>query len=268
METTVSVIMGVYSILTEKILWESIESILGQTRKDFELIICNDGASVSCTKLLKQIEQKDNRIRLLENKENMGLAYSLNRCLEVAKGSYIARMDADDRSHKERLEREIAYLEENPQIAWVGCSSWLLEGEQIWGIRKMKKEPKRQDFLWGNPFMHPTICIRKAVLEEVGGYYVSTETRRLEDYDLFMRLYERGYFGANLMEPYYYFREDKEAAKRKKYQFRIDEVKIRYRGFRRLGLFPKGIPYLFKPLFVGVIPYQILRKVRREEIHG
>lgn len=268
MEVSVSVIMSVYTISTEKILLEAIESILIQTKQDLELIICNDGASVSCAGLLKRMEQKDSRIHLLKNNKNMGLAYSLNRCLKIAKGTYIARMDADDRSHRKRLEREIAYLEENPQIAWVGCASWLLEEEQIWGIRKMKKAPKRQDFLWGNPFMHPTICIRKSVLEEVGGYYVSTETRRLEDYDLFMRLYERGYFGVNLSEPYYYFREDREAVRRKKYQFRMDEVKIRYRGFQRLGLLPKGIPYIFKPLLVGMIPYQILRKVRREEIHG
>jgi len=217
--------------------------------------------------VLKQLQKKDNRIRLLENKRNRGLAYSLNRCIEVAKGKYIARMDADDRSHKERLEKEITYLENNPQIALIGCASWLIEEEKIWGIRKMKEYPQKQDFLWGNPFMHPTICIRKTVLQEVGGYQVSKETRRLEDYDLFMRIYEIGYSGVNLMEPYYYFREDEEAVKRKKYRYRIDEVKIRYRGFQRLKLFPEGIPYLFKPLLAGLLPYRFLRKWRKEEIH-
>lgn len=268
MEVEVSVIMGVYAVSKEQILLEAIESILGQTKQELEFIICSDRASASCIRLLKQLEQKDKRIHLLENKRNMGLAYSLNQCLKMAKGTYIARMDADDRSHKKRLEREITYLKKNPQIAFVGCASWLLEGEQIWGIRRMKEKPTRQDFLWGNPFMHPTICIRKTVLEEVGGYYVSRETRRLEDYDLFMRLYEKGYYGVNLKEPYYYFREDREAVKRKNYRYRIDEVKIRYRGFKRLGLFPKGWIYLFKPLLAGLIPYRLLRKVRQEEIHG
>ena len=110
-KTSVSVIMSVYTISTEQILLEAIESILIQTKQDLELIICNDGASASCAELLKQMEQKDSRIHLLENKENMGLAYSLNRCLKAAKGIYIARMDADDRSHRERIEKEIAYLE-------------------------------------------------------------------------------------------------------------------------------------------------------------
>lgn len=268
MKTEISVIMGVSPASNETMLVEAVESILIQTKQEFEFIICNDGASVSCTELLKQLEQKDNRIRLLENRRNMGLAYSLNRCMEVAKGNYIARMDADDKSHKKRLEQEVAYLEKHPKIALVGCSSWLFDKDKIWGIRKMKKKPERKDFLWGNPFMHPTICIRRTVLEQVGGYFVSKETRRLEDYELFMRIYELGYCGENLTEPYYYFREDKEAVKRKKYKFRIDEVKIRYQGFKRLGLLPKGMLYIFKPLLVGFMPYRLLRKLRREEIHG
>lgn len=268
MKTEVSVIMGVSPASSDTILLEAVESILTQTKQEWELIICNDGASVSCTDLLKQLEQKDKRIHLIENRKNKGLAYSLNRCMEIARGKYIARMDADDKSHKERLEREVTYLEDHPQVALVGCSSWLFDEKEIWGIRRMKKEPERKDFLWGNPFMHPTVCIRRAILEKAGGYLVSKETRRLEDYELFMRIYELGYSGENLIEPYYYFREDKEAVKRKKYRFRIDEVKIRYRGFQRLGLLPKGTFYIFKPLLVGVIPYPVLRKLRKEEMHG
>ena len=198
-EPKVSVVMPVYN--AEAYLRDSIESVLNQTLTDFEFIIINDGSTDNSKAIIQ--EYSDNRIKLIENNHNY--IESLNKGMKLSKALYIARMDADDRSHKKRLEREITYLKKNPQIAFVGCASWLLEGDQIWGIRRMKEKPTRQDFLWGNPFMHPTICIRKTVLEEVGGYYVSRETRRLEDYDLFMRLYEKGYYGVNLKEPYYYF---------------------------------------------------------------
>jgi glycosyltransferase EpsE len=100
-------------------------------------------------------------------------------------------------------------------------------------------------------------------LDKAGGYTVSKATRRTEDYELFMRiqLFARG---ENLSEPLYHFLEDQRALKRRKYRYRIDEAKVRYRGFKSLGLLPKGIFYVIKPLIVGLIPSFILKRLRKE----
>ncbi|MBO5072633.1 MAG: glycosyltransferase family 2 protein, partial [Eubacterium sp.] len=78
-------------------------------------------------------------------------------------------------------------------------------------------------------------------------------------------LYEKGYQGYNLQEELYDFREDKNARKRKKYRYRIDEAKVRWKGFRLLGLMPKGVIYVLKPLIVGLIPYPVLVWLRGEK---
>ena len=90
---------------------------------------------------------------------------------------------------------------------------------------------------------------------------MSRETRRCEDYELFMRM-QRSFSGANLDEGLYYFREDKNALARRKYKYRLDEVKIRWRGFKSLGLLPRGLPYVIKPLAVGLIPSPLLKRLR------
>ena len=107
-------------------------------------------------------------------------------------------------------------------------------------------------------------------LENVNNYRVSKETRRVEDYDLWMRLYKYGYKIYNIQEELYSFREDEKCLKRRKYKYRIDEVKVRYYGFKSLGLFPKGYLYVLKPLIVGLIPYNITKflknKFRKENV--
>lgn len=111
----VSVVMSVYN--GEKYLPETIDSILNQTFKDFEFIIINDGSTDKTAKILTSYD--DPRIRIF-NQENMGLTKSLNRAISLAKGEYIARMDADDISYPERLKKQVDYLNKNPDIGLVG----------------------------------------------------------------------------------------------------------------------------------------------------
>ena len=75
-----------------------------------------------------------------------------------------------------------------------------------------------------------------------------------EDYDLMMRLYSQGLTGENLDESLYFIRMDEDTYRRRQYKFRINEVRVKWRGFSRLGLFPKGVPYALKPLAVGLMP--------------
>ena len=113
----VSVVMSVFN--AEKYLAEAVDSILGQTSTDFELILIDDKSTDGSGKILTQYAQADPRVVILENRENMGLTKSLNRGLAVAKGEYIARMDADDISVPDRFAKQVAFLDENPDDSFV-----------------------------------------------------------------------------------------------------------------------------------------------------
>ena len=195
----------------------------------------------------------------------MGLAIALNQCLKKSRGEYIARMDADDLSKPERFEKQIVFLTEHPEYALVGCGADLIDDGGTWGERMPAEKPQKNDFLWSSPFMHPTIVIRKKVLEELGGYTTEDYAERTEDYELFMRLYAAGYRGYNLQESLFQYREDRNAYRKRKYKYRVNEAKVRYRGYRELGILPGHIHNVIKPLIVGMIPVQWMQKIRRKQ---
>ncbi|WP_373472030.1 glycosyltransferase family 2 protein [Carnobacterium alterfunditum] len=259
----VSVIMGIYNC--EKTLKESLDSLLNQSYKSFEIILCDDGSKDNTLQIAKDyLEKYPEKIRLIQNETNKGLAYSLNRCIDISNGEYIARMDADDISYENRLEKQMNYLESHPECALVGSHVFLFNDKGVWGIRKTKSDPLKKDFLFGSQFVHPTIIIKKAILNQVGNYTVSKATLRAEDYDLFMRLYAAGFRGHNLQEVLLNYREDATAFKRRAYKFRLDEAKVRYNGFKKMKLMPLGLLYVIKPLIVGLIPQRILTLLRHQ----
>lgn len=261
-----SVIMGIYQC--EDTLKESLDSLLNQTFQDFEIVLCEDGSSDHTYDIAQNYADKfPSKIILLSNETNKGLAYSLNRCLNNTNGEYIARMDADDQAVNTRLEEQLLFLERHPSFAMVGSTALLFNKEETWGYRKVKEYPMKHDFLFSSPFIHPTIIIRQSILKELGGYSVKKETLRTEDYDLFMRLYIRGYKGYNIQTPLLYYRENAQTFKRRSYNYRWSEARIRYRGFKQLDLFPIGYLYVLKPLIVGLIPQSILMKLRSEKEH-
>ena len=255
--------MGVYNPRNWEIFNLSIQSILNQTYQDFEIIICDDGSDAKTQEMLGNISSLDSRILVIHNESNCGLAYSLNKCLKIANGEYIARMDDDDISYCKRFELETDFLNSHLDIAWVGCNAELIDGVgKVWGRRILEEYPTKESLLFNTPFMHPTVMIRRDVLCKAGGYRVARSTRRAEDYDLWLRLYAMGYKGANLQEILFQYREDDVAYKKRKYRYRIDEAIVRYRGFSSLNLFPKAWIYVVKPLIVGLIPMPILKKIK------
>lgn len=263
----VSVVMGIYNC--EKTLKESMDSLLNQTYDSFEIIICEDGSKDNTLQIAKDYVQKyPKKMRLIQNETNRGLAYSLNKCIEVSTGEYIARMDADDIAYKDRLEKQMNYLETHPDCALVGSQAFLFNEEGIWGVRKTKRDPLKKDFLFGSQFIHPTIIIKKEILNQVGNYTVSKATLRAEDYDLFMRLYAAGFVGHNLEEILLNYREDTTTFKRRAYKYRLDEAKVRYEGFKKMKLMPIGFPYVLKPLIVGLIPQKVLTHLRHQDLES
>ena len=113
----ITVLMPVYN--GEKYLKESIESILKQTFRDFEFLIINDTSTDESEKIIRSF--KDSRIKLIKNEKNIGLTKSLNKGLDLAKGEYMARMDADDISLPKRLEIQVAFMDKNPKIGVIGA---------------------------------------------------------------------------------------------------------------------------------------------------
>lgn len=262
-ERLVSVIMGVYNERDEKQLALAINSILSQTFEDLEFIICDDGSDEPCFLMLQKICEGDGRICLLRHEHNRGLAAALNTCLARANGNYIARMDGDDISKPERIVKQLEYLEGHPGCALVGCGAELLDERGVWGERHPVQHPEKEDFLWGSPFIHPTVMVRREVLEQMGGYCTEDFALRAEDYELFMRIYEAGYQGCNLPDCLLLYREDRNSYSRRGYRYRLREYQVRKRGFERLGIARGHKRYMLKPLVVGLIPGFLIRWYRR-----
>jgi glycosyltransferase involved in cell wall biosynthesis len=180
----VSVIMAVYN--GEKYLSEAVESILGQTFGNFEFIIINDGSTDRSPNIIEGYWIRDKRIIVI-SQENTGLAAALNRGLVVAKGKYIARMDADDISLPQRFEKQIAFMEKHEEIGL--CGTWIENfGANGSTSVRLPTDPEiiRCTLLFGFCIAHPSVMIRKDVLDAHSLAY-NSEYRYGQDYDFWER---------------------------------------------------------------------------------
>ena len=139
----ISVIMSVYNQKKPEQLDAAIQSVLQQTYTDFEFIIYNDGSDAEVSAHLQKYIKVDKRIRLIEDEVNRGLAYSLNACIDVAEGKYLARMDDDDICDPDRFMVQYDYMESHPEIAYIGCNAKLMDEKGVWGIRQMPEYPDK-----------------------------------------------------------------------------------------------------------------------------
>lgn len=259
----VSIIMGIYNIPSKNILKKAIDSILNQTYANIEFIIIDDG-STNCTyEWAKEIVKSDDRVILLKNEKNIGLTKTLNLCLKKSTGKYIARMDGDDFCELNRIEKQIEFLEDNKEYSLVASNIKLFDENGVWGERKNSEIINKKDFLFTSPIPHPTILTYKWCYKIVDGYREKWYTDRNEDYDLFMRMFAKGIKMYTIQENLYSYREDKTCYSKRKYKYRICEFIVRILGFKSLKLYPKAIPYVIKPLIVGLMPQKFLRKLRK-----
>ena len=183
----VSVILPVFN--NEEYLTKAIKSILAQAYRDFEFLIINDASIDNSGEILKNFAAKDKRIILINNKKQLGLTKSLNKAIRQAKGKYIARMDADDISLKNRLEKQTSFLEKNQNIAVLG--SWVVLIDEKGKELKVKKtlcgyKNILSNIIKANPFIHPTLVFRKDIFDKVGLYDVSFPYA--QDYELMLRI--------------------------------------------------------------------------------
>lgn len=196
----ISVVMPTYNQQVSY-LRESIESILNQTFRDFEFIIIDDGSTdKDMVSVLYEYAQLDSRITVVENRANQGIIASLNRALERATGTYIARMDSDDIALPDRLAKQIDFLDQHPQYVLVGAWVTIIdtEGKEIGGLEfPHTYEMIRSTLLIRNAILHPTWMFRRSLIASVGAY--DGTATHAEDYEFLLRI-ARNHPIANLPE--------------------------------------------------------------------
>jgi len=194
----VSVVMSVFN--GELFLSQAVESILLQTFRDFEFVVIDDGSTDSTPEILGEYAVRDSRVRVIRQ-ANKGRAASLNIGIALAKGKYIARMDADDIALPLRLEKQIGFMELHPAIGLLGAVTEVINnvGQLLTVTRPPQEDSEiKSVMLRYNPMCHPSVLMRKEVVHAAGGYRKALLDA--DDYDLWLRMGERTQF-ANLDEP-------------------------------------------------------------------
>lgn len=196
----VTVLMPVYN--GEKYLQEAIDSILNQTFIDFEFLIVDDGSQDESIGIVKSYT--DPRIRLIENSENRGIEHVLNQGLEIAQGRYIARMDCDDISMNRRLELQVMFMEQNPEVGVLGGAFRTFGTNGMRGVDRLPENDNelKAQLLFDGPFAHPTVMFRKTALGDVR---YSSDYQYVKDYDFWTKLAPITKF-ANLSENLLFYR--------------------------------------------------------------
>lgn len=256
-EKKVSIIMGIYNCA--ETLEQSIESILNQSYKNWELIMCDDASIDRTYEIAKKYRDLyPQKIKLLKNYKNLTLGPTLNRCLKISTGDYIARQDADDKAILNRLEKQVEFLNNNMEYMLVGTKMISFDKDKIKGIRGVKNTiPNKFDMLTGTAFCHATIMARKEMYESLEGYRIEAYTHRCEDLDLWFRFFEKNYIGYNLNEALYMVRDDGSEYKRRKFKGYINEFLTRARGYKKVNMPLIKYTYLVKPFITYLIPIKI-----------
>lgn len=245
--------MGIYNCAGT--LSEAIDSILSQTYSDWELIMCDDGSIDSTYSIAAEYSNRyPSKIKVIQNPQNMGLNFTLNNCLKLARGEYIARMDGDDISLPTRFEKEVAFLDTHPEYAIVSTPMIYFDNTRDFGIGHSLREPSASSLAKSSPFCHAPCMVRHDAFNDVDGYSVSQRRIRVEDWDLWIRMYEKGYRGYNLPEPLYKMRDDLSAYSRRKFRYRINEAIVSASAVRKLKLSPLLYCWALRPIIVGLLP--------------
>jgi glycosyltransferase EpsE len=259
----VSVIMGAFNCADT--LSPAIESILGQTYTNLELVICDDGSSDATLEVARAWAARDRRVVVIQNESNLGLAPTLNRCLDIARGELVARMDGDDLCDPTRIRRQVDALASSPGMSVVGSATYYFDERGIWGSGEVAALPTTRGLVRGTPFVHGSVTFRRHAVAEVGNYSESPARRRVEDFDLWVRLYAAGHRGINISEPLYGLRNDRDAAGRRSIGARLNEARVIAAAVSCVDLSRWHYLRTLRPLALGLLPvawYQALYRRR------
>ncbi|KKN47562.1 hypothetical protein LCGC14_0661670 [marine sediment metagenome] len=230
-----SIICTVYN--AELYLKESLDSISAQTFKDFELILVNDGSTDKSRDIL--LKYVGSNVRLLENKYNEGIPISRNRALLEATGEYIAIHDGDDISYKERFSKEVEYLDQHPEVDFMGGHATKIShtGEFL-GYMHYPPLSTADAFMVIsryklNPIIDPSCMYRKDVVLNNGGYTMDPDLRTALDFHLWCRLLIKKHKMANLQEPLIKYRINPQGVTRTETETMVEATDAIWASFRR-----------------------------------
>ncbi len=231
----ISVIMTVYN--AERFLEDAIESVLDQTFSNFEFIILNDGSTDRSYKIICEYANKDNRIIVLNNERNTGIAKARTKCVKHAKGKYIATVDADDISEPMRFKKQYDYLEKYKNCGVVGGFLEIFDSEtgETIGFRKYYEDDSRlrKKIFFYSPIANPASMIRKEVYDNIG--YYDPEYPPADDVDFWFRLGKKYKF-ANIQEVLVKYRVHRNSATVKNINHVKDlTIKIRKKYMKGYG---------------------------------
>lgn len=260
----VSVVMPVYK--AGDFLVDSIESILKQTYKNFEFIIVDDGSTDNSWKIIKKYSKKDRRIKTFRNKENLGIARSINKAIKKAQGQFIARMDADDIALPNRLEKQVKFLLDNPDFAVLGSQMFEINDKNI--ITSVRKVPLTNDNIKQNliitqTIQNPTLMINKKNIPE-GSLVYDPKFSPVDDLDMFFRLIPYTKF-ANLPDYLMIYRkhDNNSSLKDIKNTFFLT-LKVRIKALLEYGYktnFINLLINLFQAFIIFTLPQNIIYKI-------
>lgn len=222
MNPKISVILPVFN--AEKTIAESIESILNQTYKDFELIIINDGSSDKSESIILSFQ--DERINYFINEKNKGLIFTLNRGIDLANGEYIARMDADDIAYLTRFEKQIKVMEENSDLIVCGTqinSFGEKKNNKFKFVAKENSKEIKLRLVLESALAHPTVFIRRSILIDNNIRY-NKDYLHTEDYKLWTDLSTYGNF-YNIQEPLLNYRVSETQVSKKWHTIQLEIAK-------------------------------------------
>lgn len=245
----VSVVMAAYN--TEKTIEMAIQSIVDQTYTNWEFVIIDDGSTDATIPIIYDIQRRCKKIKLISNKKNLGLAASLNKGIAFSKGKYIARMDADDESYPERLEKQIMFMQKHPEVDVLGTGAVLIgkQGEFQNHILLPETHDELESCIFKKSlFFHPSVMMKKRFLEKVGGY--DEKAIRSQDLELWIKGFKRGYTYHNLQEPLLKYRTNNYqlSLKKLKEQF-ISKISIAF----RYGYYFNGLMSALIDLIRGIL---------------
>lgn len=250
----VSIIMSVFDGHID-FLKQSIESVLNQSFSDIEFIVVSDGAKQNIFDTIEKYASSDARIRIIKNRQNIGLTKSLNIAIKEARGEFIARMDDDDISHPLRIEEQIAHLVSN-EFDLIGCDCNFIDEKN--NIIKEKKiifpVNLKKRLLQGNFFTHSTFFGKKRVFDEL----YDEKFKRSQDYEFLLRIASKKYKIGYLSRPLLLYRvSEKSISEKNAKEQEWCAIKARWKAIRKCGYSKAYSIYFLRAFLSFLIPYDV-----------
>lgn len=257
----ISIILPTYN--GAKWIRSSIESVQAQSYGDWELLVIDDGSVDNTKEIVGNLAIQDSRIRYIKNEKNLGIQKTLNRGLKEAKGEYIARIDDDDRwIDKEKIQKQLTFLEENSNYVLVGTGTIVVdeEGHELFRYLGPKTDKEiRNRILSKNCFTHSSVMFKKTPAIQCGGYSESQDVIHLEDYDLWLKLGMIGKFhNLSIYGTQFTLRDEGMSVKNKPHQFK--------KNIKLVKFYKDKYPNYFKSLlfnYFKFFAYKIYSKISK-----